>query len=220
VDIIKYFVEEPVSLETLTPDSDADARRQGQPPIMLQALLAGEKYARAYLAGTNIDTGRIGLTALSAPDAFILPVMSWIGKRRIFVSSVRDPRREADQAEARRLLFDPSGINAIVVGEDVPDGALVAAAAGRSRRYALPPLREVLDGGFSILFPEPAHHGFDWSIFSPTVIRPDLVDAFLRDRRERVRVFVLPYQRARSEEKFYFESWALNGTLPDYIEEL
>jgi hypothetical protein len=52
-------------------------------------------------------------------------------------------------------------------------------------------------------------------------MRDRLVAALRRHPTDTVRRFVLPYQRARSESKFYFETWQLTASpLPDYIEEV
>jgi hypothetical protein len=97
----------------------------------------------------------------------------------------------------------------------------MAAVAGRARRRALPALRALLDAAHVAFFPEPAHDGHDWSIFSAAPMRDRLVAAFRAHPTDGVRRFVLPYQRARSESKFYFDRWQLTESpLPDYVEEV
>jgi hypothetical protein len=92
---------------------------------------------------------------------------------------------------------------------------------GSQRRYALPALRRLLESARVAFFPEPAHDGFDWSFFSAHPMREPLTSAFKQNPAEDVRRFVLPYQKARSESKFYFETWQLNeAALPEYIEEV
>ena len=71
-----------------------------------------------------------------------------------------------------------------------------------------------------VFFPEPAHHGYDWSFFAARPMRAALVDAFRRHPHPGARRFVVPYRKARSEHKFYFETWQLDQPLPDYIEEV
>jgi hypothetical protein len=73
-----------------------------------------------------------------------------------------------------------------------------------------------------VFFPEPAHDGHDWSLFSAAPMRDRFVEALRNHSADETRRFVLPYQRARSESKFYFETWQLTeeGSLPDYVEEV
>jgi hypothetical protein len=96
----------------------------------------------------------------------------------------------------------------------------VAAVAGSERRQTVSVLRRVLDQGGMVFFPEPAHHGIDWSFFSAKPMRDTLVAAFRRHPATSVRRFVVSFQKARSEHKFYFEAWQLDEPLPDYIEEI
>jgi hypothetical protein len=52
-------------------------------------------------------------------------------------------------------------------------------------------------------------------------MRDRLVDALREQPSPETRRFVLPYQSARSESKFYFDEWQLTTSpLPDYIEEV
>jgi len=222
LDIIKYFFEEPTSLEPLTPDDDPDARRMLGPTGSLEALLAGASYHRGYLAGTNMTSGRVGLTALSSPAAFIEPIVRWMASRTMIVAgkAEKQPQRILID-DVGEILHDPSGIRVLAAGEGMPQPALLIGSSAEPRRHAVPAIRALLDEGFDLLFPEPAHSGFDWSIFSSRPIKHKLT-ALLREHHDpgKSRTFILPYQRARSEERFYFEQWALNGNLPDYIEEL
>ena len=72
-----------------------------------------------------------------------------------------------------------------------------------------------------MLFPEPAHDGYDWSLFARRPMREAFCEALVRHAAAGVRRFVLPYRKARSEEKFYFELWQLHtGPLPAHIQEL
>ena len=93
------------------------------------------------------------------------------------------------------------------------------AVAAVERRYAVPALTRLLDGGAVVLFPEQAHDGFDWSLFSATPVKDRLVAALRAHPGDGVRRFVMPYRRARSEHKFYFDRWTLDA-LPEWVEEL
>jgi hypothetical protein len=221
LDIIKYFFEEPTSLESLTPDDDLDARQTCAPSLPLEAILAGSAYHRGYLAGTNLRSGRVGLTALARTDAIVEAIAATLDRYdTLSVSTVDQASGEVSRTDLLALLQDPSGVRAIAAGPRRPQAALLATSAAEPRRYAAASIRSLLDLGFFLLFPEPAHSGFDWSLFSRDPIREKLAAALGERKTEDMRIFVLPYQRARSEERFYFEQWALETELPSYIEEL
>jgi hypothetical protein len=96
---------------------------------------------------------------------------------------------------------------------------LLTTLSTHSVREALPELAAALTTARAVLVPEPAHDGSDWSLFASEPIRARFADALRQKRFDDARRFMLPFQRARSEERFYFEQWQLEA-LPDYIEEL
>jgi hypothetical protein len=227
-DILKYFHEEPALLEPVTPDADPDARRRedrsalpNDPSVSLEALLDTRDAYRGYLAGTNRADEQVGLTVLRDAEAYATPIVEALG-RSWWGRCTTDGRVEALDAEAaRRVLHAPSTTSVLVTAAAAVDGERIAAVAGRARRRALPALRALLDAAHVAFFPEPAHDGHDWSFFSAAPMRDRLVAALRAHPTDRVRRFVLPYQRARSESKFYFDTWQLTETsLPDYIQEV
>jgi len=220
VDILKYFYEEPASLEVLSADTDPDARRVQEGLLSLQALLQTPRYYRGYLAGTNMETRQVGLTALGHTDAFVKPVLDWLGETCWMAGDQQGDMVEAKTAQIKALLHHPGKAAVLVAADKMLPQDLLAAVIGRERRYALPALRQLLDKAQVVFFPEPAHHGFDWSFFSRHPMREAFVAAMQRHPAEGVRRFVIPFQQARSEHKFYFESWQLGQPLPDYMEEL
>jgi hypothetical protein len=219
MDILKYFYEEPASLEVLTPDLDPDARRRDGPSMALEELLGGPRYYRGYLAGRNLDTDRVGATALAHPEAFVAPVMDWLSDRAWRAAKGGGPARSCTTTEVQSLLRDPGDTGVLACGGNAVDAEALIATTQGERRRALDALRVVLKHAEVVLFPEPAHHGHDWSLFSAQPLRAPLVEALQRHPHPDVRRFVLPFRRARSEHKFYFETWQLNA-LPDYIEEV
>ena len=219
--MIKVFTEEPVGLESLVADDDPDARRRRAPAGSLEAFLRQQAapYARAYLAGTHLGPPRrVGLTSLADPRAWVRPVLSWAGDRG-WSASDGGAARGLLRAEAAGVLRAPGATRALGVGP-VPPGALAEAVAGEGaqRRDRAEAVRAVLDAGSAVLFPEPAHDGWDWSVFAPAPLAAPLVDAFRR-RPGAARCLAAPFQRARGEHKFYLEQWALDD-LPAWAEEV
>lgn len=219
MDVLKYFYEEPASLEVLTPDLDPDARQQDGPSMALEDLLDAPRYYRGYLAGRNLDANRVGATALARPEAFVDPLMDWLGDRAWTAAGEGGPAGSRTAADVRSLLRDPGDIAVLACGAEAVDADALIATTRAERRRALDAVRQVLGQAEVVLFPEPAHHGHDWSLFSARPLRAPFVAALRRHPVSDVRRFVLPFQRARSEHKFYFETWQLNA-LPDYVEEV
>jgi hypothetical protein len=227
-DILKYFHEEPALLEPVTPDGDPDARRRGDRTelpenvsVPLEDLLDTRDAYRGYLAGTNRTDEQVGLTTLRAPAAYVEPLMAALG-RAWWGRYTTDGRADAlDDAGARRTLRAPHDTAVLVTADAPVDAERMAAVAGRARRRALPALRALLEAAHVAWFPEPAHDGHDWSFFSASPMRDRIVAAIRERPSDTTRRFVLPYQHARSESKFYFDKWQLTGSpLPDYIEEV
>ena len=242
MDVIKVFTEEPVGLEPLVPDDDPDARRRqaapeslGAPeppggPESLGAFLAGlaappqAAYARAYLAGTVLGPPhRVGLTAVGEAEAWVGPLVTWADGRR-WTALEGGRARPLGPGEAVGVLHRPGATAALALGPaspgEGPPGEVLAEAAGAAagRRDRLPALRALLDAGAAVLFPEPAHDGWDWSLWAPSPLRAPLADAF-RQHPAAARRLWAPYQRARGEHTFYLEQWALDR-LPDWVEEI
>ena len=221
MEIVKYFFEEPFALEALTPDLNPDARHRQAPAMPLEALLSSPGAYRGYLAGTDLATGHVGLTALPRPGAFTEPLLDWLGAYRWVHADNKGNTHPLDATAARAVLGDPSATTVLACAPGEIPRRLMADVGGGVRRQALSALRRLLAEVDVAFFPEPAHHGFDWSFFSARPMRQSLVAAFQRHPMPDVRRFVLPYQKARSEHKFYFEQWQLGDAgLPAYIEEV
>ncbi|GAB5536470.1 MAG: hypothetical protein Rubg2KO_27190 [Rubricoccaceae bacterium] len=229
MDIVKVFIEEPAGLEALVRDDNPDAHRRDVELGSLEALLAGSPfksdYARAYLAGTHMGAPlRIGLTALADAEAFIQPLLAWAGDRPWTHLSRAGDRTGLLPAEAATHLRQPIGRRrqpddtaALAIGP--VDGLALATAASGPRRESVPALRTLLDANATVLLPEAAHDGFDWSLFTKRPLRDSIASSFAAHPANGARRFIVPYQKARGEHKFYFEQWQLDA-LPDYVEEV
>lgn len=227
-DVLKYFHEEPALLEPVTPDADPDARRRedrSDLPDDLAALLddpfdTHDAY-RGYLAGTNHADDEVGLTTLRSPDAYVRPLLDALGCAGWVRCTRSEAVEELSDHAARRVLRDP-GNTTLLVTADAPVAAeRITAVAGRAPRHAAGALVPLLNDAHVVFFPEPAHNGHDWSFFSASPMRDRLVAAFREHPTDTTRRFVLPYQKARSESKFYFDEWQLETSpLPEYIEEV
>ena len=227
-DILKYFHEEPALLEPVTPDTDPDARRKEDRSdlpdgvsVPLEDLLDTRDVYRGYLAGTNHADNEVGLTTLRSPEAYVPPILDALG--RSWWARCSDPNTVAplDPKGVRRVLRTPTNTTLLVTADARIDPERMTAVAGRAPRRVAEALRALLDDAHVVFFPEPAHDGHDWGVFSATPMRDRLVAAFREHPTPETRRFVLPYQKARSESKFYFDEWQLTESpLPDYIEEV
>ncbi len=242
-DVLKYFHEEPALLEPRTPDSDPDARnRRGRGAdradessgrMPLADLLDTTEAFRGYLAGTSLSRDTVGLTTLKRPSVFVEPLVQVLGRSWWARCTPDGSTKDVAEAEVRDLLREPGETAALVTARRPVAEERVAAATGRARRHALAALQDLLERAEAVLFPEPAHDGSDWSFFAARPVRESLTAALRRDAEQEraasttpgagppVRRFVVPYQNARSESKFYFETWQLTEpSLPDYIVEV
>ncbi|MDQ7041221.1 MAG: hypothetical protein Q9M35_09795 [Rhodothermus sp.] len=205
--ILKVFYEEPAALE---PEA-----------FVWPGVSETPCYYRVYLAGTDLDAMRIGLTALR-PEAY-RPALLALLRRWPHWWQVA-PLGRAQQLASKRLpsvLVDPEDTGALVGSllEALPVEPTLLATADDQER--LPVLRRLLDAGCLVALREPAHHGYDWHLFAAEPLRAGL-EAFLQMHPvPGVRRFLVPYQKARTEERFYFEQWMLDGpSRPDYIQEI
>lgn len=229
VDLLKVFYEDALALEHLADDADPDARgRDHAAPsgpdgaldyAALEAFLKPGRYARLYLAGSHRPPGgpdRVGLTALEDARLYTAPLLAAFGSEG-WQALKAGSSALAPEADPPARLRNASGTAALVVGQ--ADPADVAGAAAPDRRRAVPALRRVLDAGAVLLLPEPAHDGHDWTVFAARPLRAPFTAALQSHPAPHARRFVLPYQRARGEHRFYFERWQLEA-LPAWIEEV
>ena len=210
MDVIKYFYEEPAALEVLAPNDDPDARGRRRPTASLAALLDAPRYYRGYLAGTDLATGHVGLTAIAHPAAFLDPLLDWLPETHWLCCRTTGPPVALDAAALRDVLRTPADTVLLVGADTPPPDDVLEAAAVPERRHALQALHRLLDRSRLVCFPETAHHGHDWSFFAAHPLQEQLAEVFRQHPHADVRRFVLPFRQARSEEKFYFEAYDLS----------
>ena len=230
--IVKYFFEEPALLEAVTENADPDARKQAQrsadtaaqpDPATLRALLDPPTAYRGYLAGTDLDADRIGLTALPVMEAIVHALAEVFSHPHgLGVDPEGTLEADLDMQAVRRRWMQPNGERVVAVSAHPIAPAPLRTVAASGRRQASSALHDLLESGATVFSSEPAHDGFDWSFFSPAPVREALTDALQTHvSTESTRCFVLPFQKARSESKFYFEQWQLTqASLPSYIQEV
>ncbi len=222
--VVKLFYEEPFSMEPVVLDLDPDARPRADPASFamsgLEALLGAPRAFRAYLAGTQMEDGqstRVGLTALEDPSVWADALTKTMGSTG-WHAMIDGKTRELSPTEfgQRLATADADGF-----AQHAPPEAraLLGAATHPDRRRALPAILTLLDAGATLVLPEPSHDGRDLSIFSPSPIRARIEAAWRSDLRPATRRFSAPYQKMRSEHKFYFEAWALDELHPS-VEEI
>jgi len=225
-DILKYFHQEPALLEPVTPNHDPDARRRedrSAPPapssLPLRDPFDTSDAYRGYLAGTNRTGDRVGLTSLRSPDAYTAPLRTALGGSWWGRCTTQNTVESLAPSEVQRVLRAPANTFVLVTADaEISADPIISVADGARARSAL---RSLLAVTRAVFFPEPAHHGYDWSFFSAAPMRDRLVSAFRTHPAETVRRFVVPYEKARSESKFYFDTWQLTeSSLPNYIKEV
>lgn len=207
--VLKYFHEEPASLEILTREIHPDARRPDGRALSLEEFLASPKYYRGYLAATDLETGRVGASTLPETTAALLdmvlptPRIHFSADKQLW-TSFQDATTRADLQTA---LADRNPRAIIVCGLESFGEArpFVEIILREDRRTALRPITEVLDQGGIVLLPEPSHDGHDWALFSATPLAEPVTAALGDLELNDTAAYVIPFVKARAEHRFYFE---------------
>ena len=207
--VVKLFYEEPFSMESVVPDLDPDARPRADPMSFelsgIEALLGAPRAFRVYLAGTQMEDGqsaRVGLTALDDSEVWAPSLAHALGSTG-WHGMIGGKTRALSPSEFASML-PAADFDAVALHAPPPALALLGAASHPDRRRALPAILTLLDAGATLLLPEPSHEGRDLSIFSPSPVRARIEAAWRSDPRPGARRFSAPYQKVRSEHKFYF----------------
>ncbi|PIQ60415.1 MAG: hypothetical protein COV99_11630 [Bacteroidetes bacterium CG12_big_fil_rev_8_21_14_0_65_60_17] len=194
--VVKYFFEEPAPMglghRGYVAATDLDTQRMGASvlPETLTRLISGllpSSGRTCYWSNDGSGTafaGRPGVAfddLLASDGEFSESLSAALTKRVRKAMIVAGPYRSSDHGEAVAMLLE-HGI-----------------------RDAAPQARALIEDGLTLLFPEPSHDGQDWAIHSPVALS-GTVRALLAEMAGRdLEAYVIPFQKARAEHKFYFE---------------
>lgn len=209
--VIKYFFEEPTLLDL------EDGPVEGSEGSSLDRLLRQHKHYRGYLAASDLESGQIGGSSLE--DNAAAEALSRVLGGPVWFSN-RAPGQEDVELQ---LLSDHEHIvaalatmasNAVMIldfesDHGVDEEVVAELTKDQDRKRGLKMISRLLDAGCTVVFPEPAHMGHDWSIFSAKPLARQMQDA-LESAPKDCRSFVVPYVKARGEHRFYFEQYDID----------
>ena len=203
--VIKYFFEEPTVV-------DLGNGSPGDPPSEegLQALLRGHRHYRGYLAATDLDQDLVGGSSLE--DQAAARVLLAVFEGPIWFSNQAPGQEEGilrlltAPADILQALSTMSADSVMITGMEPTSETATALTTGEDRKSGMHLIAALLDQGCTLVFPEPAHTGHDWSVFSAQPVADRIREA-MAHAPEDTRTFAIPYQKARGEDKFYFEQY-------------
>ena len=196
--VIKYFFEEPTHLEASSDVSESSG----------YAVKGRKRHFRGHLAASDLDADIVGGSALEDQAAArilarVLQGPIWFSNRapgQVDVSlSLLTGMEDIVQA------LSTMGGQSVMMTDVDPTKEIIEGLSGRED--GLPGLHmvaQLLDAGCTLIFPESAQMGHDWSVFSPRPFAADFRDA-MRTLPDDIRAFVIPYTEVRGERGFYFE---------------
>ncbi|CAM3348983.1 hypothetical protein [Rhodothermus bifroesti] len=205
--ILKVFYEEPAALE---------------PETLVWPPVAGAPcYYRVYLAGTDLERLRIGLTAL-LPEAFVPPLCQVLQHWPFWWQVDEGGDTHVLEADVLgQVVAQPDATAVLIGGKTAVLPVFPALLVTADRQESRKTLQALLNDGCLVALREPAHHGYDWHLFADVPLLASFKTALQAHPCPAVRRFLVPYSKARTEERFYFEQWMLDGpSLPDYIQEI
>ncbi len=204
--VIKYFYEEPTFLHL------GGDRSEELDPAVPASLLKEQSHYRGYLAASDLESGAVGGSSLG-DDAAATALTAILDSPAWYFSFEPGPKTSgirllADEVEIVRALVTMSRKSVLITGIEPTEESVRSLTEDQDRRNSLESVFRLLESGCTIVFPEPAHVGHDWSVYSasPTA---DRMREQLRKEIPNCRRYVIPYARARGEHKFYFEQFDL-----------
>lgn len=177
-------------------------------------LAGAARHYRGYLAASDLEGRTIGGSSLEDQAAAKILAQVIEGPGWYFSKG-----SGANESIKTQLLSSPSAIlqalatmpaESLLVTNFNPMGHELAALVHRSNeKSTFGAIVRLLDLGATVILPEPAHIGHDWSVFSTKPLSESFKLASQVLAPEDCRCFVVPYGRAKGEHKFYFEQYDL-----------
>lgn len=202
---IKYFFEEPTLLDLTDGEPGGGPSQQG-----LEGLLRKPRHYRGYLAATDTENDLVGGSSLE--DHAAARILASILSGPIWFSS-RAPGQKDSQLtllthpkDVIQALVTMGGASVMLLDMDPSEELIHALTDDTDRKSGMRTIAALLDRGATLVFPEQAHTGHDWSIFSARPMAREVREA-MSALPDDTRGFVIPYKEARGEHKFYFEGY-------------
>ncbi len=189
--IIKYFFEEPTRLGD---QSSADQRSR--------------LHYRGHLAASDLEGGVTGGSILD--DALAAKMLARVLEGPIWFSNRVTGQEDVslslltNHRDIVRALTTMGSESVMMLGVDPSDELVDALKPDRDGSPSWQAIAGLLDRKCTLVFPEQAQMGHDWSVFSPKPLSESFREA-MADLPENTRGFVIPYGEARGEAKFFFE---------------
>lgn len=208
--VIKYFFEEPTLL-----DFQESASESIVGVGSFNVTLAGAaRHYRGYLAASDLESRTIGGSSLEDQAAAkilaqVLEGPGWyFSKGSGANESIKTQLLSSPESILQALVTMPS--ESLLVTNFNPQGQELTALVHRSsEKSTFGAIVRLLDFGATVILPEPAHVGHDWSVFSSKPLSESIKMAAHVLAPKDCRCFVVPYGKARGEHKFYFEQYDL-----------
>jgi len=207
--VIKYFYEEPTLLDF--PESAS-----GTPVDSVETLVQLMKernHYRGYLAASDLGNDTIGGSALedgaaAKALASVLEGPIWLLNREPGATGIQF-QLLTDSVEIDQALSTMSSESVLIAELNPRDHDVTSLMEHGGQKESFRAIIRLLEMGATVVFPEPAHVGHDWSVFSARPLSGSFKDA-LAVAPSDCRSFVIPYVKARGEHKFYFEQYDLD----------
>jgi|AP95_1055475.scaffolds.fasta_scaffold00499_5 hypothetical protein len=204
--VIKYFYEEPTFLH-LGGESSEELD-----PAVPASLLKEQSHYRGYLAASDLDSGAIGGSSLE--DDAAAHALTAILDSPAWYFSIESGQTTSgiqlleDEVDIVRALVKMPSKSLLITGVEPAEESILSLTEDQDRRNNLATIFRLLEAGCTIVLPEPAHVGHDWSIYSANPMADRMREQFSKEIPN-CRRYVIPYVQARGEHKFYFEQFDL-----------
>ncbi len=214
MDIFKLIYEHDLRLDRLR-ERQTD-RKTPETGSSIEAFLKPDPtYSKFYITGTRIDKPEFGLDVLSRYTDLVDKLQAGLEPCRYF-----SPSGEVDSFHELVNALDVWQAGLLTrQGEPESDLEQLAIDHESNVGHKKDALRQALKRNELVLYKEQAKNGFDLHLFTETNIYRNLFYPLQKLVNDSFRFFSINGKRIRSEQKFYFETWALDRP-PHGIEEV